>query len=310
MENVKITIAICTYNRAELLKDCLDSFISSYQNFDSNLYEVLVVNNNSNDTTQELAQSYAEKYDNFRVVVETNQGLSHARNRAYKEAKGEWIAYIDDDARGHKNYIIQLSTNIDTYCFDAIGGPCIPLYHINKPIWYKESYQNAKKILEIGELKKGFIDGFNSVFKKVTLEKLDGFNTNIGMTGKKVAYGEETELQIKIRNMDGVIYFDPNLLVDHYIDNYKLNLLWFLKSSYANGRDSWVTFHQKPTFFKLFKLLASIFYNFFKNGIINAPNLFKRNYYMQNYVIDTFQTSSNSLGKLVSGCKILLGGRI
>jgi glucosyl-dolichyl phosphate glucuronosyltransferase len=83
----------------------LKSFTPEYQNFNSKLYEVLVVNNNSTDDTQKVLEKYVEKHDNYKCVIEKNQGLSFARNRAYKEANGEWIAYIDDDAYGKKDYM-------------------------------------------------------------------------------------------------------------------------------------------------------------------------------------------------------------
>lgn len=307
MENKKITIAICTYNRVKLLKECLLSFTPEYQNFDKEMYEILIIDNNSSDSTQELAKEFSNKYTNYRVVIETNQGLSYARNRAYKEAKGEWIAYIDDDARGHKNYLHQLLKDIINFSFDAIGGPCIPLYHEDKPKWYKDSYQSSKKLSQLGKLENDFIVGFNSVFRKSILESIGGFNTSIGMNGNKVAYGEETEVQIKIRQIGGIVFFDPNLLVNHYIDSYKLNLFWFIKSNYAVGRDSWQTFRITPNFLNIFKAFLGIFFYFAKSILVYTPTLMiRKNFYYQNFIIEVLSKPSMNLGRVIAGVKLLM----
>lgn len=300
-----ITVVICTYNRKYLLAECLQSFLPKNQMVDPTCYEVLVINNNSSDDTQKIANIFSQKYKNFRVCLESEQGLSFARNRGYKEAKGEWIAYVDDDAKAHNNYISRLLFNINNYQFDCIGGSCIPKYHKVKPIWYRDNYQIPAKNL-FGALAIGYIDGFNCVFKKNILIDINGFNVLIGMNGNKIAYGEETEVQVKIRKNGGIIFFDPDLIVDHYIDDYKLTVIWFLKSSYANGRDSWFTFHQKPSLYSLAKLFFSIHYRLLKNTFMKSRLLLKKDYYCQNLVIDVIVPVMNLIGRFSSGVYILV----
>ena len=69
-----ISVIVCTYNRSYILADCLESL--QKQTVDKSLYEVLVVNNNSTDKTQEIAENYVINHANFRVVFESQQGLS------------------------------------------------------------------------------------------------------------------------------------------------------------------------------------------------------------------------------------------
>ena len=100
---IKISVIVCTYNRAYLLKNCLRSLVD--QLVETSTFEVIIVNNNATDDTEEVAKSFTEKYPNFRYIIEPNQGLSNARNRGYKEAKGEYVAYIDDDARAYTDWV-------------------------------------------------------------------------------------------------------------------------------------------------------------------------------------------------------------
>ena len=103
---IVLSIIVCTYNRESLLPLCLQSLTD--QAIDKRLYEVIVVNNNSTDGTQEVAESFAEMSKNLRVVLERRQGLSHARNRGWMEAQGKFVAYIDDDAIAWPDWIYSI----------------------------------------------------------------------------------------------------------------------------------------------------------------------------------------------------------
>ncbi|MFX6888208.1 glycosyltransferase, partial [Acinetobacter baumannii] len=75
-----ISIVICTYNRAQYLPDALDSL--HHQTIDKQLYEIIVVNNNSTDNTAEVCEAYIKKYRDLSItyLLETKQGASFARN--------------------------------------------------------------------------------------------------------------------------------------------------------------------------------------------------------------------------------------
>jgi glycosyltransferase involved in cell wall biosynthesis len=87
-----LSVVICTYNRAELLERALNSLLNSPREA-SESWELLVIDNNSTDMTKEVVSSYEARY-----ILEPNQGIAYARNRGYMEAKGTYVAYIDDDA--------------------------------------------------------------------------------------------------------------------------------------------------------------------------------------------------------------------
>ncbi len=80
--SVQITIAICTYNRKELLKRCLDSLLPQL----TDQVEILVIDNGTHKV-----KTLVDLYSNIRYVSESNTGLSYARNKAIKEANGDWI---------------------------------------------------------------------------------------------------------------------------------------------------------------------------------------------------------------------------
>src|SRR5262245_22029298 len=92
---LKVTVAILTYNRAEVLRQTLTTIAD--QDFPRDYYEVLVVDNNSRDRTRDVVAEFASQPLAPRYILETNQGLDHARNRAIAESRGEIIVFADDD---------------------------------------------------------------------------------------------------------------------------------------------------------------------------------------------------------------------
>ena len=305
MDNYKVSVVVCSYNRARILKHCLQSLVE--QDAAKNLYEVIVVDNNSNDNTFEVAQGFVQNNINFRVYIENKQGLSYARNLGFKEARANHVAYLDDDAKAYRNYVNRMICVIDDFDFDAFGGRYVPWYLSPKPKWFLDEYgSNVYKLKNIGLLEDDFIDGGVSVFKKKVLEFLGGFSTGLGMRGKKISYGEETNLQIKMRKIGFKIGFDPDLVVEHLVDNYKYDIFWFLKSAYAIGRDSWATFELKPTLPLIIRISAGIGYILIVNLTQHTIKLKQANYFYQNWIIDTIAPVVNRIGLLVSAINILL----
>jgi glycosyltransferase involved in cell wall biosynthesis len=90
MKNDFISVVIPTYNRVTFLKDAIDSVLA--QTFLD--FELIVVDDGSTDDTPKLLSSYNNK---ARVITQTNQGPSAARNRGIEAAKSEWIAFLDSD---------------------------------------------------------------------------------------------------------------------------------------------------------------------------------------------------------------------
>src|ERR1051326_9104660 len=85
-----ITAIIAVYNGAELIQRSIDSVLAQTRPAD----ELIVVDDGSTDRTGEIVQSYGSR---VRYIRQNNSGVSTARNRAAKEAKSEWIAFLDHD---------------------------------------------------------------------------------------------------------------------------------------------------------------------------------------------------------------------
>ena len=302
--NTSLSIIVCTFNRADLLNEALNSLV--LQTADKNLFEVIIVDNNSTDTTRIVAKDYALKHSNFRYVFEEKQGLSHARNRGYQESTSDWISYLDDDAKASKNYVERMLHVIKNYNFDCFGGVYLPWYKYGKPKWYKDRYgSNGFKLKRTGILLNDYASGGIIVFKRSVLEDFNGFSVSIGMSGGKIAYGEETKLQVKMRKKGYIIGFDPKLRIQHLVDHNKLKPSWYILSSFAKGRDSWVTFELDVTLEIVFRLIASTTLFFSLNLCIYTLKLFTKGYYFQNWIIDLGTPIAVATGQLSSSIRHL-----
>ena len=99
MPEKRLSLVIATYNRGAKLCTTLDSLL--VQTLPQEQWEVVVVNNNSTDDTAARFADYVAAHPQLdaRMVLETEQGVSAARNRGIAESRGEYIVVIDDDER-------------------------------------------------------------------------------------------------------------------------------------------------------------------------------------------------------------------
>ena len=234
-----ISVVISTYNRSELLKGCLESLTKQTANVTD--YEVIIVDNNSSDKTEEVAGLFVKKYRNLRYVKEFSQGLSHVRNRGYKEALGQYVAYIDDDATASPDWIERILMVFKTITPKpvAVGGEILPFYEKQSPKWFTDDLETRTWGKEKGFLQPptalyGF-SGSNMVFIKEILESYGGFSSNLGMKGNKLRLGEETELFNRIYNEHPWFWYDPDIKVKHLVPLRNMTVSYRLKRAYCSG---------------------------------------------------------------------------
>src|SRR3989337_3554689 len=95
MMSFVISAIICTHNRVEYLTKAIQSLVD--QNIPKSKYEIIVVDNCSTDSTREVVEKFSSK-SNIRYIYEPTLGANKARNTGWRNARGKYIAYLDDDA--------------------------------------------------------------------------------------------------------------------------------------------------------------------------------------------------------------------
>lgn len=231
-----ISVVICTYNRSVLLTGALESVFQ--QKPDPALVEVIVVDNNSSDDTAEVIASFARRFRQLRRATESRQGLSHARNRGWKLARGEYVAYIDDDCRVPTDWLGRAQEIIRNSRADVFGGPYFPLYQSTKPDWFLDDYGSWQPAVQAGDIEPAALHGGNLFIRRALLPNAGGFSSTLGMRGKRVGYGEETDLLLRLQTRWPTLrfYYDPALYVDHLVRPEKMSILWCLHERFKRGR--------------------------------------------------------------------------
>lgn len=238
----KISVVIATYNRGVNLIKTLESLLR--QKLPSQLWEVIVVNNNSRDNTEELFERFREAHPdhNMRLVNETRQGLSPARNRGLSEAKGELIVIIDDDELVNEDFLKAYHTFFESHPHvQAAGGRMQPHYDFTPPKWLSPyTEQPIAGTLHLSDYpvrmgRRKFPIGGNMAFRREVVDRLGGFNPELGRTGTKLLAGEEKDFFRRLRESGGEIWYVPKAVVLHLIPENRFDPDYFDRVTRMGG---------------------------------------------------------------------------
>lgn len=239
--NPHITVIIATYNRTNFLKKCIEGILSnSYDN-----YEIIVVDQGKNDETRNLIERCLYNKEKLRYLHTDVVGLSHARNIGYKNATGEIIAFIDDDAvpvSGWLEAYAKVFTEIKPTPAMA-GGKILPEWEIQKPGWYPDERLFLLGLYDIGNEIMPFPEtdlpiGANFAMLRGVIEEIGGFDDRVGFNSNRkhsMIAGEDSLMGLQVRAKGYPIYYQPDAQVFHFISSAKLSKRYFLRRHFWEG---------------------------------------------------------------------------
>jgi len=233
---MKASIILCTH-RSERYEDFVEAVNSLLSQSYNNLEIIVVVDGNTE--LYDKIQKRGIEVDNI-TLNEKNLGLSESRNKGIKEAKGDIIAFFDDDAVADENWLKELERMYREYDAIAAGGRLLPKWVSKKPTFLPEEYYWL-----IGATHKGFPEeitevrntfGSNLSFKADVLKALGGFRGEMGVKGKGLLQAEETELCERMREKfgRGVVY-NPEAIVYHKVFPERLRMRFLLRRAFWQG---------------------------------------------------------------------------
>ncbi|MBD2101134.1 glycosyltransferase family 2 protein [Leptolyngbya sp. FACHB-261] len=235
----RISAVICTLNRAEYLRKAIHSL--SQQTLPQEKYEIIVVDNGSTDNTKAVVQEF-QSLTNLRYLYEPIKGLSRARNTGWRNASGEYIAYLDDDAVAYPQWLEKIVEAFDTVKPQpgCVGGKVSPIWEAPRPAWMPDSLLKFFTIVDYSEKpitlnSNQWIAGANISFPRHLLEAIGEFQTGLGRTGKKLLSMEENLLQEEIRKRGYHCYYHPEIAVNHHIPASRLTQEWMSRRLYWEG---------------------------------------------------------------------------
>lgn len=236
-----ISVIICTYNRAKSLHQTLEAVCA--QKLTAGNAEIIVVDNNSKDDTKKVVESWISKSAwPLTYLFEGKQGLSYARNTGIRNAKGEFLAFIDDDVIPEKNWLEGLRQCFAETDADVIGGRIEMLWQCERPDWFSDEITGPIISQNLGAARKKWENpkqpmiGANMGFKSELFKRFGGFREDLGRKGNLLIGGEDREIFDRLWNGGCKIYYEPSAMIWHKVEEDRLNQGYFRRWFYDIGR--------------------------------------------------------------------------
>ncbi|MBI2996543.1 MAG: glycosyltransferase family 2 protein [Candidatus Melainabacteria bacterium] len=246
---IYLTILLCTYNRAKLLKPLLLELIKqvNIQENKDNI-EILLINNNSTDETKEIILELQKNHSFIEYCFEPKQGLAISRNKGLSLAKGNVIVFIDDDIVLDKNWLKEINDSLQKYPYKAFGGKVIPLWEKEKPSYINLSgfFSLSQKIFpahDNGDTEKLYPFskeetnpiGANMWINKELFQKYGKFREDLGRVGYGGIPCEDTEFCSRLLRGSEKIFYYPKAIVFHPVSAYRMSKEFIKSWHYRNG---------------------------------------------------------------------------
>jgi len=237
-----LTVAVCTYNRANLLND----LVTALRQLNCPIpFEILVVDNNSTDHTQTVLAALArEPGAPLRHVQEFRKGIVHARNRAIEEAlNSDYLLFMDDDELPFPTQLQATLHALDTEQADCAGGKYVLKFLHPKPRWLTPNLYSYLGHLNHGE-QAFWIDTphtplwtGNMAFRMALFKQHSHlrFDTRFNRIGENMGGGEDLMIFRQLLALGKHIRYRPDMAIYHLIPPQRMTKRYFIKQALGSG---------------------------------------------------------------------------
>jgi glycosyltransferase involved in cell wall biosynthesis len=232
---VRVSVAICTWNRAVLLRQTLEQFCRLQVPPDLR-WELIVVNNNCTDQTDEVVADFSNRLP-LRRLSQPRPGKSHAVNMALGQALGQYVLFTDDDVLVDERWLVAFETTSRRYPDAAVAGGPIEPWFVAEPSpllthafpALASGFNALDHGLPEGPLPPGrYVWGANlAVNRNATGDLL--FDPTLGPAPGRPKSCEEMEFIDRVRTSGGSVVWSPAMRVRHYVDPQRMTLRYLTR---------------------------------------------------------------------------------
>lgn len=239
---MEASIIVCTYNRAESLRDTLKA-LRALQAAPARSWEVIVVDNNSHDHTKAVVEDVRKTWPRLRYEFEGAQGLSHARNNGIACARGEVILFTDDDVLPESEWLEATLVGMTKYGADACGGYIAPIWESPPPPWLTGRFYGFLAVRTDRTDDYPITDavsapyGANMAFRRSVFDRVGLFDTNRGRKAAVLASGEDGEMFERILAVGLKVVFLGGSRVHHKVESFRVTKRYFRRWRFQNSRN-------------------------------------------------------------------------
>lgn len=242
VNNIDVSIIVCTYNRAGSLRQTLAA-LRSLEIRPDRQWEVIIVDNNSKDNTRCVVEEQQNDWAQLRYEFEPLQGLSHARNLGILSARGQVIMFTDDDVLPEPDWVENTLAGMEKHKAEACGGFIVPIWEVPPPPWLTERFygflavRNDREDDYVIESLSQAPFGANMAFRKSVFNSLGLFDTTRGRQGKVLASGEDWEMFERILASGMKAVFLGKSRVHHKVEAFRLTKGYFRRWRFQTSRN-------------------------------------------------------------------------
>jgi len=239
---MNLSVILCTFNRSVALRKALESIVGQTIH-NSVEWEVLVVDNNSKDETREVIEDFCYRYPGrFRYLFEPEQGKSQALNSGIREARGDIIAFTDDDVIAESTWLQNLTSSLSNADWVGAGGRTLPQKAFSAPDWL--ACDDSHALGPLAMFDKGCepreLDeppyGNNMAYRKEVFEKYGDFRNELGPRPGNQIRGEDTEFGQRLLTAGERLVYEPSAVVYHDVPEKRVTKAYFLDWWFDKGR--------------------------------------------------------------------------
>lgn len=240
----RIAVAICTWNRANLLDQTLRE-MRALRIPDGVTWELLVVNNNCTDDTDAVIARHAPHLP-IRRLFEPKQGHSNARNCATAAAQGDLLLWTDDDVLVDPDWLSEYVRAAAAWPDAAFfGGAVEPWFETPPPAWIARNIAVLESVFALRDLGREVrplrtdegIVGASMMYRMSAIAGLQ-YNADLGRKGAQLTSGDDSDFQQRVRDRGGQGVWVGTARIRHFVPAARLTAryVWDWYRAYARFR--------------------------------------------------------------------------
>jgi GT2 family glycosyltransferase len=238
-----ISVVIATYNRRDLLDECLGALgCQQYEPGD----QVVVVDNGSTDGTAAVIATHARRFRTPLIHLEERRpGKSRALATAVPAATGDILAFTDDDVLVAPDWIEAIRAAMADPAIALVGGPVAPRWERQAPAWLRATREGYGRLgaplalLDYGsapiELGPRTLLGANLAIRREVFTRTGGFPLHLGKRRGTLLSGEDHDLCQRVQMAGFRALYSPAIRVRHWVPAERMRLGYYLSWFYWSG---------------------------------------------------------------------------
>lgn len=237
---MRISVLIASHNGASTLLDVMESLCRAEKPIDE--FEVVIVDNASNDDTKAVSLSYSNTLP-VRVVSEKRPGKNIALNTGINAVSGDLIVFTDDDVILPSNFLAKYQLVAESESSHSLFGghivahwPCDLDARILEEVPQGPAYSVTARSRKRGPIEARRLYGPNMAVRRNVFDTGLKFDEAIGPNGDNYVMGDETDFMMRAERSGFSAWFEPDIVVQHKVNENQLTAQWIRRRAFIAGR--------------------------------------------------------------------------